>query len=229
MQGFRTRVDTIFRRPSFGSAKDADQSGTESENVNVNVSGQSPNRASTDKDKDSLRRGSYDSGSIKARARKRLSLSFRGRRGTGDAAEHSQIAQQVVGEINAEEAKKLLHVRDDEEDVNPAAGVVTATTAAAVGAEQCDSAEGTKVDSSPVDLDAKDDKKPLEEDASPIDVQEPTPEVNAPEPVVEEPKVDIPTIVEPVEQQITTHEVDTTAPSTDAWATQSRYVHSTLY
>lgn len=217
MQGFRTRVkDTILRRSSFSSTKEADQSGTESENVNV--SGQSPNRASTDKDKDSIRQGTYDSGSIKARARKRLSLSFRGRRGTSDASEHSQLAQQVVAEINADEVKKMLHVRDDD-DLKPAAAVVAATSAP--GAEQGDSTEGTKVDSSPVDSDVKDDKKPQEVNP-PVEAQEPTPEAKAEEPVAEEPKVQVPVVTEPAEEPITTHEVDETVPSTNGWPTQSR-------
>lgn len=83
MQSIRTRVNSVIRRSSF--TERGEQSGNESDRPS------SIGRKSSDKD--SLKRSS---------TRKRLTNPFaiRNRSGTGDTLEHSQLAKQVVAQVN---------------------------------------------------------------------------------------------------------------------------------
>jgi hypothetical protein len=87
MQSVRHRVSSLLRRSSFIGDK-SEQSGSERES-NSRPGSPSP----------SLRKVSGDAAS---KRRKRVSFSMRGRSGTADTAEHSQLAKQVADSIEAD-------------------------------------------------------------------------------------------------------------------------------
>jgi hypothetical protein len=103
MQSVRHRVSSLLRRSSFIGDK-SEQSGSERES-NSRSGSPSP----------SLRKVSGDGAS---KRRKRVSFSMRGRSGTSDTVEHSQIAKQVVNTINAAD-------KSQETSEEPVVAVVT--------------------------------------------------------------------------------------------------------
>ncbi|KAG9051783.1 hypothetical protein FS842_011036 [Serendipita sp. 407] len=200
IQSLRSRVGSVFRRGSMSNKenKDDQQSGNESSRP----PSPSPRKSSV---------GAGETGSMRLK-RKRLSLSFRGRSGTNDTLEHSQLAQQVVADI---EAKKVQEEGEDKPTVEE-------QVAPAVAASGDANTDVTKIDESPVEpkmTDKVQDDCKHEEEATPavpVPVEEPVVEqvITFPEPVQA-------LAPEPVEETpIITHEVH--APEPSMWGAHSR-------
>lgn len=103
MQSVRSRMGSLLRRSSVIGDKD-DQSGSERES------------SVPPSPRGSLRRLTGE-----GKRRKRLSFSMRGRSGTADTLEHSQLAKKVANAIEVESADKpVATVLDSSNDAAPA-------------------------------------------------------------------------------------------------------------
>lgn len=177
MSSVRHRISTLLRRSSLVGDKDKDKNADSGSERDPNSRPGSPSP--------SLRRGSGEAGS---KRRKRVSFSsFRGRSGTSDAVDHSQLAKEVVNAINTDSNDKPAQEQQSSSDEPVVAVVALPADASIEQAKTESSLEAASLQDSndhhvvPV---AHEEQRAAEEVVEPV--------VETPQVVITEPQPEVP-------------------------------------